>query len=53
MKEDFLHFIWKQRLFNQNDLQTTTGEKIEIIHVGYLNSDAGPDFFNAKIKRQS
>lgn len=53
MKEDFLHFIWKQRLFNQNDLQTTTGEKIEIIHVGYLNSDAGPDFFNAKIKISS
>lgn len=50
MKEDFLHFIWKQKLFNQNDLATTSGETIEIIHPGYQNSDAGPDFFNAKIK---
>lgn len=50
MKEEFLHFIWEHRLFNQLDLQTTEGEKLEIIAPGTLNSDSGPDFFNAKIR---
>jgi hypothetical protein len=31
-------------------LCTTGGEKLEIIDVGKCNTDAGPDFFNAKIK---
>ncbi len=50
MSEEFLHHIWKFRLFNQSDLQTTTGDSIEIIKVGTQNFDAGPDFFNAKLK---
>lgn len=50
MKESVLHYIWQQRLFVSNDMKTTDGEKIEVIDVGKLNIDAGPDFFNAKIK---
>ena len=50
MTEEFLHYIWKFRLFNQLNLKTTTGEIIEIIKVGDHNFDAGPDFFNAKVK---
>ncbi len=48
--EDFLHFIWKQKLYNQNDLRTTDNQQLEIINPGEVNHDAGPDFFNAKIK---
>lgn len=50
MTEEFLHHIWKFRLFNQLGLQTTTGEKIEILKVGNHNFDAGPDFFNAQVR---
>lgn len=50
MKEDFLHFIWKHRLFKNEHLFTTAGEPVEIIYAGQHNTDAGPDFLNAKIK---
>jgi len=50
MKEEFLHYIWKYRLFNNNSLIADTGDKIEVLNQGTHNFDAGPDFFNAKIK---
>ena len=50
MKEDFLHYIWKKQLFDKTDLFTINGEKIQIIGVGEHNTNAGPDFLNAKIK---
>jgi hypothetical protein len=50
MKEDFLHFLWEYGLFDRSQLTTATGENIEILAPGQHNTDAGPDFFNAKIK---
>ncbi len=50
MTEEFLHHIWKFRLFDQLELKTTKGEIIEIQKTGEHNFDAGPDFFNGKIK---
>ncbi len=50
MNEIFLHFIWENNLFEKTDLFADTNEKVEIIGVGQKNTDAGPDFFNAKIK---
>jgi hypothetical protein len=50
MNEDFLQFLWQYRLFDENNLFTNDGNKIEIINVGIKNSDAGPDFFNARIR---
>lgn len=50
MKESILHFIWQNKLFQSHSLFTTDGESVEIIDPGRLNTDAGPDFFNAKIK---
>ncbi len=49
MKENLLHHIWQFKKFNLSELHSTTGEKIEIIHSGHHNSDAGPDFTMAKI----
>lgn len=48
--EKLLYYIWEHRLFDTRELQTTKGEKIEIIDPGHRNSDSGPDYFNAKIR---
>jgi len=48
--EDFLHFIWKTKSFNLENLRTTSGEKIQIIKFGIHNHNAGPDFLNGHIK---
>jgi hypothetical protein len=50
MTEAFLHHIWKFRLFNSRELETTDGERVEVIRPGQHNTDAGPDFFNAQVK---
>ena len=36
--------------FNKRELLTTDGERIEIFNPGILNTDAGPDFLNARVK---
>lgn len=50
MTEAFLHYIWKYKLFYKKELITTEGESLIVIQSGTHNSNAGPDFFNAKIK---
>ncbi len=50
MPEDFLQYIWENRLFESTELKTHFGEKLEIIDQGKHNTDSGPDFFNARIK---
>jgi len=50
MKEEFLHYIWKYKLYKSGNLKTISGQKVEIIKPGIHNFDSGPDFFNAKIK---
>lgn len=51
MREDFVQYLWKFKLFNTLGLKTSTGKSIEIIRVGSHNtSSSGPDFSNAKLK---
>ncbi len=50
MKESILHFVWQNKLFRAHNLETTEAETVEIIDVGRINTDAGPDFFNAKVR---
>ena len=50
MTEEFLHFVWEFGLFERTNLKAVTGEEIDVINTGRHNSDAGPDFFNARIK---
>ena len=50
MTEDFLQYVWKFALFDRSNLTTDTGEPVEIIRMGEHNTDAGPDFVNARIK---
>ena len=48
--EQLLHYVWKHKIFPLRELTTTTGQQLEIIDTGLANRNAGPDFFNAKIK---
>ncbi len=50
MKEDLLQYIWQFQYFNQNELQTTVGEKLQIQFPGIHNTQQGPDFSEARIK---
>ncbi len=50
MKEEFLHYIWKYKLYNKELLKDHEGNKIEILNTGNHNTNSGPDFFNSKIK---
>lgn len=50
MKESLLQYAWQHKLYKTEKLISTNGESISVIHPGLLNTDAGPDFFNAKIQ---
>lgn len=49
--EQLLHYVWKHRLWPLHELETTDGRLVEVVDPGLHNrQDAGPDFFNAKVK---
>ncbi|MBY0244595.1 MAG: DUF2851 family protein [Sphingobacteriaceae bacterium] len=48
--EDFLHYLWQFRLFEQLDLKTENGESLLIVNNGFANKNSGPDFSLAKIE---
>lgn len=48
--EHLLQYLWANRIVPLGQLTTTSGERLEIIDPGIINHDAGPDFFNAKIR---
>jgi hypothetical protein len=50
MKEDFLHYVWKYKVFSQVDFKTTNKEPLTILKSGLHNKNAGPDFLNAQLK---
>ena len=45
-----MQYVWKHRLWRSEDMVTNTGKKVRGVDPGLLNTDAGPDFFNAKIE---
>lgn len=49
MKEDFIYYLWENRLLHL-DLTTTEGDEIVILSVGIRNLDSGADYNNARIK---
>jgi hypothetical protein len=49
MEEEFLSYIWGNKLFHQ-DTSTLSGEYLDVIYPGERNQDSGPDFFNARVK---
>ncbi len=49
MNEDFLSFVWRYQYFDSADLRTETGETLQILRIGQLNTDAGPDFAESRV----
>jgi hypothetical protein len=49
MDEELLQFIWKFGLFDKANARTSAGERVEVQSPGMQNSDAGPDFSNARL----
>ena len=48
--EQLLHYCWKHKMWPLGGLETTDGRIVEVIDPGLHNRNAGPDFFNAKVK---
>ena len=49
MKEDFLHYVWQHQMLSPR-LTTIDGQPIVVLSVGEVNKNAGPDFFNCRIR---
>lgn len=50
IKEDFLHYLWKLKQFDMNQLFSTQGERLQIYSCGEHNHQDGPDFLNGRVK---
>jgi hypothetical protein len=48
-KEDFIGYLWQFQQFTTKNLKTLAGQDITVLKTGFLNTDAGPDFQNARI----
>ncbi len=48
--EMLLQYMWEHRLWPYGTFVTTDGRRIEVLDPGRRNTDAGPDFFNAKLR---
>jgi len=49
MKEEFLNYIWQRQYFDKTELTTEQGQLLKILSPGVLNTQAGPDFNQARI----
>lgn len=50
MTEQLLHYLWRHKIYPLAPLATTAGQAVEVVDPGLPNRNAGPDFFNAKLK---
>lgn len=50
MREDFIHYLWRQARFDLRDLRTTEGAELSIQHFGEHNTNAGPDFGGGQVR---
>lgn len=48
--EKLMQYVWQYKLWNPAKMCTNDGKRVKVIDPGLPNTDAGPDFFNAKIE---
>ena len=48
--EKIMQYVWQHRLWRNEDMLTNDGRKVRVLDPGLLNTDQGPDFFNAKVE---
>jgi hypothetical protein len=48
--ERLMQAIWEQQRLRRGELQTLDGRTLQVLHPGWLNREAGPDFKDAVIK---
>ncbi|WP_304516499.1 DUF2851 family protein [Cecembia rubra] len=49
-QENFLQTVWKYQYFDKKNLQTTTGQNLEVKKIGFHNFHEGPDFLEAHLR---
>lgn len=49
MTESFLQYVWRHQLLGHG-LTTIDGQPVVVLRAGEQNHDAGPDFFNARVR---
>lgn len=47
MQESFVHYLWQFQYFDKKDLSTETGDSLQVVAIGQVNSNAGADFSQA------
>lgn len=50
MNEDYLQYVWRFQHLPVARLRTTSGKEINVLFQGHWNRNAGPDFFEAKLR---
>lgn len=50
MTEKLLQYLWNYKVFKHFDFRDIEGNAVEILNFGKWNTNAGPDFLDAKIK---
>lgn len=46
-----MQYVWQHRLWHpRGGMATADGRQVTVLDPGLLNTDAGPDFFNAKVR---
>lgn len=48
--EKLMQYLWQHKLLISTGMRLSDGRPMQVIDTGTLNTDSGPDFFNAKIK---
>ena len=48
--EKLMQYVWQHKLWDNSLMATNDGRRVKVIDPGLPNSDAGPDFFNAKVE---
>ena len=48
--ENLLQLIWQHQRLHRDSLKTTDGQRLRVLHPGFRNREAGPDFHGAVVQ---